>query len=193
MALPIWLVEASSTCKYPCHFSWQPSPCYLFAVTWPAGAWRQGRAGRLWNPHNSLPSPPPQSFVLQRSLWGPGIRLLASRCQRDTFLFALSPKLPSVCPGGGRWQRLFWNESFSFLPSLSSLYPLKPQEHFGFFPSFGVCVGDLSMFLFTVNSLEVNVGVQSLNVSCPWGTWRNTSSWLHWWWRLYFDPSPCSL
>lgn len=45
-------------------------------------------------------------------------------------------------------------------------YPLKLQEHFGFFSSLEACVGDLNVLLFSVNSPEVKVGVQSLEVSC---------------------------
>lgn len=47
------------------------------------------------------PPHPPQSYVIKLRLWGPRIRLLASRCQRDTFLFALPPRLP--CLSFPRW------------------------------------------------------------------------------------------
>lgn len=71
--------------------------------------------------------PTPTSPVLKFRLWGPRIRLLASRCQRDTFLFAVPPRLPSVCPSL-RWE---WQATGCFEKNLSSssllFLPPPPQ------------------------------------------------------------------
>lgn len=57
----------------------------------------QGREGfGICTTH--CPPQPPQSFVIKLCLRGPRIRLPPSRYQRDTFLFVLPPRLPSVCP-----------------------------------------------------------------------------------------------
>lgn len=156
---------------------------------------RAGQGG-LWNSNNSLPSPPPQSFVLKLCLWGPWIRFLASRCQRYTFLFALPPRLPWGCsaPRWG-WQvtEAILKQIFLLPPLPFSLYPFKVQEHLGFFPSLGACIRDLNLLLFPVNSPEIKVRVQFVEVSCFWKTIRNTWNWLHWWWWLSFDTSPWSL
>lgn len=116
---------------------------------------------------------------------------------RETLFCLLShPDCPGVVlpqGGGGKWQRLFWNKSFFFLPSLFSLYPFKVQEHLGFFPSLGACIRDLNLLLFPVNSPEIKVRVQFVEVSCFWKKIRNTWSWLHWWWWPSFDTSPWNL
>ena len=108
-------------------------------------------------------SPPPPQTLSSSSVSG----ALGSDCllpgARETLFCLLShpdcPQLVLPPGGGGKWQRLFWKESFFFLPSLSSPYPLKRQEHFGFFPSLGACVRDLSLPLFPISSPEVKVGV----------------------------------
>lgn len=58
-----------------------------------------------------------------------------------------------------------FEKNLSSSPSLF-LPPLKLQEHIGFFPSLGACVGDLSLLFSPVDSPEVKVGVQSLEVKC---------------------------
>lgn len=195
MACPTRLVETLAH-KHPCQFSWQAPPCCLFAVTWHAGAWRQGRAGKALESAQLIALPHLRKALSSSSVSG----ALGSDCllpgARETLfcLFSHSDCPPFVLPpgGGGKWQRLFWNESFFFLPSLSSPYPLKLRERFGFFPSIGDCVGDLSLLLFPVNSPEAKVGVQSFEVSYSWGTSGNAWSWLHWW-ELSFGPRLCSL
>lgn len=181
-----WLVESSSTHEHPCHFSWQPSPCCLFAGTWHSGAWRQGRQGREgFGICASHCTPHPHKALSSSSVSG----ALGSDCllpgARETLFCLLShpgcPPFVLSLGGGGKWQRLFKKESFFFLPSLSSSYPLRLQEHFGFFPPLGVCAGDLNLLLFPINSLEVQVEVQSLQVSCLESISRHSWSWLCCW------------
>lgn len=104
---------------------------------------------------------------------------------RETLFCLLShpgcPRFVLPLGGGGKWQRLFRKESFFFPPSLSSPYPLKLQEHFGFFPSLGACVGDLNRLLCPINSPEVQREVQPLQVSCLGSRSRHAWSWLHCW------------
>lgn len=142
-------------------------------MTWPAGARKQGRAEKALESTEFIAFPHP-SKALSSS---PDSGALGSDCwlsgARETLSCLLShPDCPQFVlpPGGdGKWQRLLWNELLSFLPCLSFLYPLKPQEYFGFLPSLRVCIVHLSLFLFIVNSPEVRIGVQSLKVSYSWG------------------------
>lgn len=74
------------------------------------------------------PPPPPQSFVFKLCLWGPRIRLLASRCQRDTFLFVLPLRLPSICPSPRwGWQVTEVVLKWIFLLPPLPFFPLPPQ------------------------------------------------------------------
>lgn len=130
---PTWLVETSSMCKYPCHLSWQLSPCCLFAVTWPTGAWRQGRAEKALESTQLIALPHPHGALSSSPVSGALDQIACFRCQRDTFLFALRPRMPSICPSpevGVANDKLFWNKSFCFFLFLSPFCHTKLLEHF---------------------------------------------------------------
>lgn len=124
-----------------------------------------------------LTVPPLKSFVLP--LWGPTIRLLTPRCQGARFSLLSYPD-HLQCPFP-RWadnpQRLFGNESLSFLPS-QTLLPQTVRTQFGFSLSLGVCVRDLNLCLFSVNSSEVRAGEQTVRKPTDGNVSRYTS-WKH--------------
>lgn len=128
----------------------------------------QGREGfGICTAH--CPPPPPKALSSSSVSGAFGSDCLLPGARETLFCLLSYPDCPQFVfpPGGdGKWQGLFWKESFFFLLSLSSSYPLKLQEHIGFFPSLGACVGDLSLLFSPVDSPEVKVGVQSLEVKC---------------------------
>lgn len=122
--------------------------------------------------------PPPQALSSSSVSGALGSDCLLPGARETLFCLLSHPDCPQfVLPlGGSGKQRAVLERIFLLPPFFFFPHPLKMQEHVGFFPSLGAQVGDLSLPLFPVNSPEVKVGIQSLEVRCSWGAIRNALS-----------------
>lgn len=129
MTLPYMTLRNLFNLQIPLSFVLAGFPT-LFRVTWldclaPGDRAGWGSFGIYKTPH---PPPTPKELCPPAFCLGQRIRLLTPRCQRDPFLFALPPRLPSVCPFpqvGVAIDRGCFEKNLS-LPSPPSL-PLLPQ------------------------------------------------------------------